>query len=223
MTRTYSLRKPSTSAILWSFLLLSFASTSNALEIKADVWADNWFALYQDEQLIKEDSVAFNTERSFNSESFSFTTDLPASFSIVMKDFYENDSGLEYIGSRRQQMGDGGFIAQFFNAQTDELIAVSDDSWQCTSIHQAPLNKQCARDDNPTETCEANISEEPVDWMASNYDYSSWPPATVHSANTVRPHGGYRNVNWVDEAQLIWGEDVEVDNIILCRFTIDEQ
>ncbi len=206
---------------LSSVLLLSFTYTANALEIKADIWADNWFALYQDQELVKEDSVAFNTERSFNSESFSFETQLPASFSVIMKDFYENDSGLEYIGSRRQQIGDGGFIAQFFDAQTGQLIAVSNDSWQCTTIHQAPLNKQCARDDSPIKTCETNINEAPAGWMAADYDYSNWLPATVHSSNTVRPHGGYRDVSWVSDAQLIWGEDIEVDNIVLCRFTID--
>ncbi|MBX2848450.1 MAG: hypothetical protein KTR16_09020 [Acidiferrobacterales bacterium] len=210
-----------TAKLITPVLFFSIASDAHALEIKADVWADNWFALYQGEELVKEDSTPFNTERSFNSESFTFEADLPTSFNVIIKDFYENDSGLEYIGSRRQQMGDGGFIAQFFDANTDELIAVSDDSWRCKVIHQAPLNRQCTRDNNPQETCESNISEEPEGWMSANFDDSDWSPATVHSTRDVRPHGGYRNVNWVSDAQLIWGDDIEVDNVVLCRFEID--
>lgn len=221
MKRSYSTLKLSLSLSSLALTLLACSSASNALEINADIWADNWFALYQGEELIKEDSTAFNTERSFNSESFSFSADLPATFNVIMKDFYEDDSGLEYIGSRRQQMGDGGFIAQFFDAESGDLIAVSDDSWRCTVIHQAPLNKQCSGDNNPIETCQSNISEQPEGWMAEDFDVSGWPQATVHSARTVRPHGGYRNVNWVSDAELIWGEDVEVDNVLLCRFTID--
>jgi len=38
--------------------------------LKGEVWADNWFALYLDQDLIIEDSVSINTERSFNSETF---------------------------------------------------------------------------------------------------------------------------------------------------------
>lgn len=199
----------------------SSASADSLITINADIWADNWFALYSNEQLIIEDSVPFNTERSFNNESFSFNIDLPASFSVIIKDFYENDTGLEYIGSRRQQLGDGGFIAQFFDASTDKLLAVSNDSWRCTVIHQAPTNPQCARDDNPEQSCKANISSEPAGWMATNFDDSQWPSATIHSVRTVRPHGGYSDIDWVNQAELIWSNDVEIDNVVLCRFTID--
>ena len=83
--------------------------------LRADVRADNWFALYVGAELIKEDSVAYYTERSFNSESFSFEADLPAQINVIIKDFKENDTGLEYIGSPRQQIGDGGFIARGYS------------------------------------------------------------------------------------------------------------
>lgn len=75
-----------------------------------DAWADNWFAAYLDESLIVEDSVPITTERSFNKETAIFTGSYPLNINVILKDFKENDTGLEYIGAGNQQMGDGGFI-----------------------------------------------------------------------------------------------------------------
>jgi hypothetical protein len=189
--------------------------------INAQVWADNWYAVYVDEKLIAEDPVPITTERSFNAETFSFSTALPAQFALIIKDFKENDSGLEYIGSRRQQIGDGGFIAQFRDATSNELLAVSNESWTCKAIHQAPLNKSCERSAQPLKECQSNIIQEPSNWMSSNFDDSQWPNAIVHSARAVRPHGGYSSYSWEPFAKLIWTEDLEIDNTILCRFTLE--
>ena len=95
---------------------ISDIESSGSLSIRGDVWADNWFALYIGENLILEDSVPITTERSFNAETFTFSTDYPIQLNFIFKDFKENDTGLEYIGARNQQMGDGGFIAQFFDS-----------------------------------------------------------------------------------------------------------
>lgn len=76
----------------------------------ADVWADNWFAFHVNGVAVAEDSVPITTERSFNAECFSFEVERPFVFGFVANDFKEDDTGPEYIGSRRQQMGDGGVI-----------------------------------------------------------------------------------------------------------------
>lgn len=191
-------------------------------EIRADFYGDNWYSLYVDGELIGEDSTPFKTERSFNSDSFTFTTELPAQGAVIMKDFYEDDTGLEYIGTRRQQMGDGGFVGQFINTANGEMIEGSSTEWQCKVIHQAPLNKECARSSNPTEECESLITEEPEGWKLAGFDDSEWQPATQHSAQVVRPRRGYNDIDWNPDAQLIWGEDLEVDNVILCRFTLED-
>jgi hypothetical protein len=209
-----------------SVVILLISLSAGATEpmnrtIRADVWADNWFALYLGEALIKEDSVAYNTERSFNVESFSFEAELPAQINVVIKDFKENDTGLEYIGRPRQQMGDGGFIAQFFDARTDTLIGATGDAWRCIAIHRAPLNKSCERSADPGSECESEIQDAPLDWMRADFDDSDWPLATVHSAQAVRPHGGFDDVEWDSSAKLIWTGDLEVDNTILCRTRIE--
>ena len=71
----------------------------------AEVWADNWFALYVNGQLVGKDSTPITTERSFNAETITFTAAYPLTIGIEAKDFKETDSGLEYIGERNQQMG----------------------------------------------------------------------------------------------------------------------
>ena len=203
------------------FQSASAADSPTTRTIKAQVWADNWFALYSGNTLIKEDSVPYNTEMSFNTEQFTFNTTLPAQLSVIMKDFKENDTGLEYIGSRRQQAGDGGFIAQFVDARTNEVLAVSNDSWRCTPIHRAPLNlNECERSSRPEQVCKTKIDSEPTDWKSASFDYSNWPHAVIFSAREVQPHGDFNRYNWQSAAKFIWSSDLVVDNTVLCRFTI---
>lgn len=206
---------------LSSMLALTFVSSSafaQEITVQAQVWADNWFEMYVDGEVVMTDPVPVTTERSFNAEVFSFETELPAQFAFHIMDYKEDDSGYEYIGNRRQQMGDGGFLAEFRN-DSGELIAVTDNDWTCKVIHQAPLDTGCASD---TSTCRANILPMPVGWAEANFDDSDWPQAIVHSSQAVRPHGGYTDYSWQPEAKIIWGEDLEVDNTLLCRFTLSE-
>ena len=60
--------------------------------------------MYNNGELVVEDSVSIDTERSFNSETVDFTAEYPLELAFVLKDFKENDSGLEYIGANNQQM-----------------------------------------------------------------------------------------------------------------------
>jgi len=206
--------------VCWTRPAAAQEEGGNRVRIDADAWADNWFALYVNGELVVEDSVPYQTERSFNPESFSFEVELPARVAAIIKDYKEDDTGLEYIGRSRQQMGDGGFSAQFTDAATGELLAVSDDSWRCIAIHRAPLNRGCERSPEPASACESAIEPVPDHWMSDDFDDSAWPAAIVHSARDVRPHGGYDDVAWDSSAGLIWTEDLEIDNTILCRFTL---
>ena len=177
--------------------------------------------VYIGDTLVVEDSVPYNTERSFNSESVSFDATLPAHVNVVMKDFKANDTGLEYIGTPRVQIGDGGFKAQFFDAESGKLLSVSDESWRCLVIHRAPLNKSCVRSAEPESSCQSVIDPEPDGWMEAEFDDSEWPQAIVHSAQAVQPRRGYDEITWNPAAKLIWGEELEIDNTVLCRFTIE--
>ncbi|MDG2339573.1 MAG: hypothetical protein P8L32_00040 [Paracoccaceae bacterium] len=126
--------------------LLSQAAFAETFSV--DVWADNWFAFNVNGVQVAEDSVSITTERSFNAESFSFEAERPFTIGLIAKDFKENDTGLEYIGSRKQQMGDGGVILQVKEAGGD-IVGVSNEGWQCLVIHEAPLDKSCESEKNP--------------------------------------------------------------------------
>ena len=197
-----------------------FAAETEVVTVDADVWGDNWFAVYIGDKLVVEDSVPYNTERSFNSESASFDVTLPANVNVIMKDFKENDSGLEYIGTRRVQIGDGGFIAQFFDAESGELIAalrrilaLPGDS-SCATQQKLRAKQRTRAFLSVRNRCRTGRMD------AAGFDDSEWPHAIVHSARAVQPRRGYDRVTWDDTAKLIWGEDLEIDNTVLCRFQI---
>ncbi|PRP90966.1 hypothetical protein ENSA5_60410 [Enhygromyxa salina] len=199
----------------------SASATAARGEFTVEVWADNWFAMYLDDTLVLEDSVPITTERSFNSETFSFDGSYPLHLNFVIKDYKQNDTGLEYIGQPKQQMGDGGFIAQVTNNKTGSVVAVTDRSWRCLVIHEAPLDKGCEKDPNPSETCKFSSSEEPQGWKSATFDTSEWSQATEYSKDEVRPKDGYDQITWDDRARLIWTSDLETHNTLLCKVTIE--
>lgn len=198
------------------------AQTAAAETFFADVWADNWFSLSVDGQMVGVDSVPITTERSFNAESFAFEAQRPFVLGLVGKDFKENDSGLEYIGSRRQQMGDGGVILQIRD-QSGALVAVSGGGWRCMVTHTAPLDKSCEDERDPVAgvgACGFDIQPEPSGWMLPGFDDSGWASATVHTAAAVSPKFGYDEISWTSQAEFIWGPDLETNNTVLCRLTV---
>ncbi len=144
----------------------------------AEVWADNWFAFYVNGELVGEDSTPITTERSFNSETIVFTAAYPLTIGIVAKDFKETNSGLEYIGERNQQMGDGGIIAQITDVGTGKVVAVTNGSWQLMVIHRAPLNPECEKAADPNTACRFESTEAPPGWTGADFDAGTWSPAT---------------------------------------------
>ncbi|MBX2804157.1 MAG: hypothetical protein KTR31_41235 [Myxococcales bacterium] len=195
--------------------------TSGPTEYRGEVWADNWSSMYVDGELVMEDSVSITTERSFNEEIFTFTAQRPFTIAAKLQDYRENDSGLEYIGEPNQQMGDGGYIAQIIDTRTDEVVAVTSSDWRCTVIHKAPLDKSCENAADPLSECTWEILEEPDGWTEAGFDDSAWSAATEYSEAEVSPRMGYDVVDWDASAQLIWGDDLESDNEVLCRWTVN--
>ena len=205
--------------------IIHSSSISGKHNLKLDAWADNWFAAYIGDELLIEDSVSITTERSFNAESISFSANYPIELNVVLKDFKQNDTGLEYIGARNQQMGDGGFIMQLTDTDTNEVVAVSDSSWQCEVLHKAPLNKLCESESNPVAGqgyCTFMSTKAPDNWLQSGFDNSAWSNATEHASSSVGPKDGYDEIDWDSNAQFIWGEDLETDNTIICKTTIEQ-
>jgi len=188
----------------------------------AEIWADNWFEMYVNGKKKLEDSVSINTERSFNAEKFYFSSDSPSVLAFKIKDFKANDTGLEYIGTKRQQIGDGGFIAQIRDTKTGAILAVTNSEVRCMVLHRAPLDESCAQELSPVAgkgKCKFKTYKEPKAWILPNFDDSLWPHAIVHSVESVRPKDGYDDILWSPSAKLIWSDDLKKDNTLICRMT----
>lgn len=196
------------------------ASDGDMVTFTAEVWADNWFSMYVNGELVGEDSVPITTERSFNAETITFTAAYPLTIAMVAKDFKEDDSGLEYIGTDRQQMGDGGVIVQITDTSTGQVVGTSSAAWRGLVIHRAPLNTDCASSADPISECEHEILAEPEGWTTAGFDDSAWPAASVYTADEVGAKDGYTTITWSADAALIWTSDLKVDNTILWRTTV---
>ncbi len=207
---------PSTDDTLISTSVTPAASST----FMAEVWADNWFSLYVNGQLVGEDSVPITTERSFNSESITFEATYPLMIAVVTKDFKETDSGLEYIGEGNQQMGDGGFIAQFTDLSTGVVVGTTDKNWRSFVVQTAPLNVACEKSSDPNTDCLFENLEEPKDWVTQNFDDSSWVGASTYTPQEVGVKDGYDTIKWDASAKLIWGSDLKTYNTILWRILI---
>ena len=193
---------------------------SATARFKGEVWADNWFSFYLGETKIAEDSVPITTERSFNAETFSFNATYPLDLNFVIRDYIKNDTGLEYIGKSRQQIGDGGFIMQITDTWSNRVVAVSGTAFKCLVIQKAPLNPSCEKDPNPSATCQSRVDPEPTGWKASDYDVSRWENATIYTAAQVGPKQGYATIAWDASAKLIWTSDLKLDNTLLCKLRV---
>jgi len=212
--------------ILCTVAILSAGSAiADTRSISADIWVDNWFELYINGAEIIEDSVPITTERSFNAESTTFEAELPMTIAFIAKDFKENDTGLEYIGSRKQQMGDGGMIAQFKDTDTGQTVAVTNSDMRCLVVHHAPVDTACKSERNPVAgqgACDFIETAIPAGWTEPGFDDSHWPVATEHTVQAVSPKKGYDEITWDNNAKLIWSDNLVQDNTLLCRLTVAE-
>jgi hypothetical protein len=186
----------------------------------AEVWADNWFSLYVNGTLVGQDSVPVTTERSFNSETIEFTATYPLTIAMVTKDFKQDDSGLEYIGTDRQQMGDGGFIVQITDSTSARVVARTSTAWKGLVIHRAPLDESCEKSTSPGTDCTSKIIQEPSGWTSPGFDDTKWVPATTYPEEAVGVKEGYYDVSWDPSARLIWTSSLTKDNTILWRYTV---
>ena len=221
-TSTASTATASTATASTATSSTATASTATSAQVTftAQVWADNWFSLYVNGVKVGEDSVPITTVRSFNAETFTFAASYPLTIAMVSKDYVENESGLEYIGTDRQQMGDGGFIAQFTDTSTGKVVATTSTAWKGLVIFRAPLNTDCVKSTDPLTACQHEILSEPDGWTSPTFDDSAWVAATEFTVAEVGPKEGYDTITWVPDAKLIWSSDLKVDNTILWRVTV---
>ena len=133
------------------------AATAKPTTFVAEVWADNWFALYVNGKKVGEDSVPITTQKSFNSETIKFVATYPLTIGFIAKDYVQSKSGLEYLGTSNQQIGDGGIIFQIKESVSNKIVALSDESWKMKVGNTAPLNTECEKSLQPDLECKLSL------------------------------------------------------------------
>lgn len=196
------------------------AATAKSTTFQAEVWADNWFALYINGKKVGEDSVPITTTKSFNSEKIKFTASYPFTVGIIAKDYTENSSGLEYIGQPKQQIGDAGIVLQIRDLTSGKIVSTTDKSWRTLLVNKAPLNAECVTSKNPIQECKFVNTAIPANWSASTFKDSKWSTAIEFSENEVGVKDGYFDIDWSPSSKLIWTSDLKLDNTILIRKTV---
>ena len=198
-------------------LPLAHGATSKSISFTAEIWADNWFALYVNGKKVGEDSVPITTQKSFNSEVIKFNANYPFTMGVIAKDYVQSKSGLEYIGTPNQQIGDGGLIFQVRETVSRKLVTVSNDSWKAKVSNTAPTNPQCEKSNQPDIDCKYQNVIIPSSWANSTYNDRSWQAAKIFSASEVGPKEGFYDINWDQSAKFIWGNNLKLDNVIYFR------
>ena len=205
------------------FPINSQAAVSKNVSFQAEVWADNWFALYINGKKVGEDSTPITTEKSFNSEKIKFSATYPLTIGVIAKDFTENASGLEYIGKPNQQIGDAGIIFQIREVVSGKVIAFSGRDWKVLTVNKAPLNSECVTSNSPLVDCKYLNTSIPATWTSPTFRDISWKNATEYSKEEVGVKNGYFDYTWTPGATLVWSSDLKLDNTILLRKVVKAQ
>lgn len=199
-------------------------------EVTATIFADNYFELYVNGQFVGRDTTGFVP---FNSSAARFQASYPMTIAVHLADWETHFSlGMEYDS---YNIGDGGFIASFSNG------VVTGPEWKCLPVYIAPLDDPvCVVEDefgNPdssdcsdhpqcssenAEACRALHYELPEEWTSVDFDSSNWADASLYDSIEVTNQRGYVDYAVLfGDAQFIWSSNLDLDNQVLCRITVE--
>jgi hypothetical protein len=204
------------------FPIPSGAISPKTYSFQAEGWSDNWFSLYVNGKKVGEDPVPITTIKSFNSTKIKFSASYPFTLGVVVRDYVENSSGLEYIGLPNQQIGDGGFSLQVRDLTSNKIVATTNNNWKTLVINKAPLNPSCVTSNSPLQDCKSSNVTVPKNWNSVGFNDSKWNPATEFTSEEVGVKEGYFDISWSSAAKLIWSKDLKLDNTILMRAKVVE-
>ncbi|MGR5094102.1 hypothetical protein ACPV5O_15255 [Vibrio maritimus] len=201
-------------------------------EITGYIFADNYFELYINGQLVAVDTVPFTP---FNSSIVKFKVNKPYTIAVKVIDWEENlGLGTEDNRGKAYHPGDGGFIASF----SDGTVTSTD--WQAQTLYTAPiydltclsevdgkrLSERCTTEGTDSgENAYAAHWEVPSDWMNPEFDSMAWPQATQYSEDDIGVNNKNAYMNFIEkfsgaEASFIWSTNVVLDNEVLLRFEV---
>jgi hypothetical protein len=168
--------------------------------IRANIYADNWFSLYVNGELVAVDSIQFIPH---NVISVDLLPSYPMTIAVMARDNADSKTGMEYANS---QIGDGGFILKFADG------TVTNGEWKAKRVSWGPVDRDTA---NPR----VESLPIPQNWFAVDFDDRDWPTAKEYSEEQVGPKQPYFDHDF-QGAKFIWSDDVELDNTVLFRHRV---
>ena len=168
--------------------------------VKANMYADNWFMLYINGDLVAVDSIKFIPH---NVISVEILPNYPMTIAVMAKDNADPKTGMEYANT---QIGDAGFILKFGDG------TVTNASWKAKKFSWGPIDRDIK---NPRVE---NIPI-PENWFAIDFDDSSWGHAKEYTEEQVGPKQPFFEHDFKG-AKFIWTDDIELDNTVLFRHVV---
>lgn len=167
---------------------------------RAQVYADNWFALCINGKLVAVDSIDFLPH---NVVSVDLLPEYPMTIAVLAKDNADPATGLEY----GDHIGDGGFILKFSDG------TITDGSWKARCFFRGPIH-------GDVRAPRVEHTPIPANWFAVDFDDRDWSRATVYSEQQVRPKEAFHRADFTG-AKWIWSENLELDNTVIFRTRIE--
>ncbi len=168
--------------------------------VRANVYADNWFILYINGELVAVDSIKFIPH---NVVSVDILPSYPMTIAVMAKDNADPRTGMEYANT---QIGDAGFILKFGDG------TVTNSSWKARKFSWGPI-------DHDTKNPRVESIPIPDNWFAVDFDDSSWGEAKEYTEEQVGPKQTFFEHDFKD-AKFIWSDDIELDNTVIFRHVV---
>ena len=169
--------------------------------IRANVYADNWFMLYVNGELVAVDSIAFIPH---NVISIDLLPKYPMTIAVMAKDNADPKTGMEYANTN---IGDAGFILKFADG------TVTNGSWKARSFSRGPIGG---------DTTNPRVENDPIpaNWFAVDFDDSAWGRAKEYTEDAVGPKQPFYDADFKG-AKFIWTDDLKLDNTVIFRHRVE--
>ena len=172
--------------------------------IKANIYADNWFMLYINGELVAVDSIKFIPH---NVVSVDILPSYPMTIAVMAKDNADPKTGMEYANTN---IGDAGFILKFGDGTVTNAKWKA--KWKAKRFSWGPI-------DRDTKNPRVENLPIPENWFAVNFDDSQWGFAKEFAEEQVGPKQPYFEHDFKG-AKFIWTDDIELDNTVVFRHVV---
>ncbi len=167
---------------------------------KANMYADNWFMLYINGELVAVDSIKFIPH---NVVSVDILPSYPMTIAVMARDNADPKTGMEYANTN---IGDAGFVLKFGDG------TVTNAKWKAKKYSWGPIGR---------DTRNPRVENLPIpeDWYAVDFDDSDWGHAREYTEAQVEPKQPFFEHDFKG-AKFIWTDDIELDNTVIFRHVV---